>query len=91
MKLWYAGYNRYGINFTFDSDGWKVYAFKTKKQRDMWVDDNSYNSFLGHYVACKLPRQDVDKIMPCGKHCRRLVDWDGHYLNDSNLVYKVSM
>lgn len=41
-KYYYAAYNSYGTSFTYDSPGWTVHAFETKKERDAWVKNDEY-------------------------------------------------
>lgn len=42
-KHYYAGCNSYGTNFTYDSAGWDVHVFESKKERDNWVSEDSYS------------------------------------------------
>lgn len=62
MKRWFAGLNFYGIDLVFeDGQGWHVFAFSTKKERDQWVADNE--EWNGNIVACPLYRRNVQEIM----------------------------
>lgn len=48
-RHYYAGYNKYGTEFSYRSGYWSAYAFDTKKERDEWVKENEYR--LGICVA----------------------------------------
>lgn len=61
-RKFYAGYNSYGTNFTYESDGWSVHVFDNKTDRDAWVD-------AGEYANGNPTRETVDlktakKIQP---------------------------
>ena len=43
-KKWYAGHNDYGKNCTYDSEGWQVFWFDTKAERDEYVSNNGRNA-----------------------------------------------
>lgn len=45
MKRWYAGYCCYGVNTSYDSSCWIVYAYNSKSERDKDV----YDSNLSHF------------------------------------------
>ena len=65
--MFYAGYNRFGINFEFESKGsWQVYAFFTKKERDEWLSEHEYNPDISsNYIACRISYKDMKRILPC--------------------------
>lgn len=41
-RHYYAAYNSYGTNFTYDSPGWTVHVFETKKEREEWLNADTY-------------------------------------------------
>jgi hypothetical protein len=41
-RKFYAAYNGYGTSFTYDSDGWSVHVFRSKAERDAWIDADKY-------------------------------------------------
>ena len=70
--MFYAGYNKFGINFTFDPNYWHCYAFQTKKERDDWVSTHEYNPDINSgYIACAITEKDMRKIVPVHKWQKR--------------------
>ena len=66
--MFYAGYNKFGINFVYSSEYWHCYAFQTKKERDDWVSEHEYNPNINSgYIACSITVKDMEKIVPCNK------------------------
>lgn len=61
-KYYYAGYNGYGTSFTYDSDGWVVHAFGTKKERDDWVKADGYPN--GNPTRESVTAETAHKIAP---------------------------
>jgi hypothetical protein len=65
MKLqgsrhYYAGHNCYGVNNSYDGDGWSAYAFDTRAERDQWLEENEY--WDGRQVAEAITAKDAYKI-----------------------------
>jgi len=40
---WYIEINRYGLEFTYDSKGWAVRVFSSKRERQRWLDRYEYD------------------------------------------------
>jgi hypothetical protein len=61
-KHFYAAYNSYGTNLTFDSPGWSVHTFNSKAKRDAWVDADRYPNSNATREA--ITRKKAKKIRP---------------------------
>ena len=59
-KHYYAGHNSYGINNSYDGNGWTAYAFDTLGERDQWLEENGY--WDGRQVAEKITAREAYKI-----------------------------
>ena len=64
MKYYYAGHSYMGLNYTYDSPCWMVYAFTSKADRDQWVSDNEYSQATGNYVAEAITADTARQIAP---------------------------
>lgn len=42
-RHYYAARCYYGVECSYDGDGWSAYVFDTKKARDEWVEEYEYN------------------------------------------------
>lgn len=51
MKRWYAAYCTYGVDTSYDSDCWIVYAYNSKSKRDKDVYDSNLSHFQ-RYGGC---------------------------------------
>lgn len=61
MKHWYVEYCPYGINISYDSLGgnaFTYYAFKSKKEREEWLDKNEWDDC--NLVARAVSRKTVE-------------------------------
>lgn len=62
MKHFYAAHSSMGLNFTYDSPCWFVYAFNSAQERDTWLAKNQYDG--QKYVAKAVERSEAIKIAP---------------------------
>lgn len=60
-KRYYAAHNPYGVNLTYSSIGWTVYAFSTKAGRDAYLEEHSYNQ-SGNIVSEAIARRDISQV-----------------------------
>lgn len=61
-KYYYAAHSSHGTNFTYDSPVWMVHAFKTKKERDNWVNADDYPN--GNPTRESVTAETAYKIAP---------------------------
>jgi len=61
-RQFYAAYNSYGTNFTYESDGWSVHVFDSKANRDAWVDADEYPN--GNPTRETVDLKTAKKIQP---------------------------
>lgn len=61
---YYAAHSYMGLNYTYDSPCWMVYAFDTPQGRDHWVEKNEYNQDTGNLVAQAVYAKEAYKIAP---------------------------
>jgi hypothetical protein len=60
---YYAAHSYMGLNYTYDSPCWVIYAFDTKSDRDNWVNNHTYND-NGNLVAESVSADVARKIAP---------------------------
>lgn len=72
LKHYYVGINSYGINFTYDCDGWEVLRFHTMSDRETWLETHSRNVDTGNIVAEAITDNVAKRIMN-GR------SWDEYY------------
>jgi len=60
-KYWYVKYNKFGLDLTLGSIGWRVYRFASKRERDNWLCDNDYNGC--NHVAAFCKAADVPQFL----------------------------
>ena len=60
-KHFYAGHNSYGVDNSYDGDGWSAYAFDTRAERDQWLEENEY--WGGRQVAEAITARDAYRIV----------------------------
>ena len=60
-KNYYVGYSYMGLNFSYDSECWRVYAFTSKKARDNYIQQNSYDG--RQLIAKAITRKTAEKIL----------------------------
>lgn len=65
-RTYYAGYSYMGVEYTYDSPCWTVYAFTTAARRNAWVCANEYND-QGNRVAEVITRRQAVRI--AGREC----------------------
>jgi hypothetical protein len=80
-KYFFAAHSHIGLNYTYDSPCWLVYAFGTKQERDAWVTSHEYEN--GNRVAQSVTKREAIKIAPelyqffCDnrniEHCNRVI------------------
>ncbi len=63
-KHYYAAHSYMGLNYTYDSPCWTLYAFDSAAERDAWVEDNEYSQDTGNYVAEPVTSETARKICP---------------------------
>lgn len=61
-KHFYAAHSYMGIEYTYDSPCWSLYAFDSKKERDEWMRENKYAN--GNIVAEEVSIKTARKICP---------------------------
>ena len=92
--LWYAGYSYMGINFTYDSPCWRVAVFRSKKERDKWVERNRYSQDTGNIVAEVITAKTAMKIAgyPAIKELREMEwgDWNSLGTTRTNFFFPTS-
>lgn len=60
-KTYYVGHSYMGTEFSYTSACWRVYAFDSKRARDVYLADNSYNN--GQRVFEAITRKTAEKIL----------------------------
>ena len=60
-KHYYAGYSYMGVNMTYDSPCWTLYAFDSKEERNEWISENEYDN--GNIKAESVTRREAERIM----------------------------
>lgn len=63
MKFYYAHYSTYGIHTTWASDGkitGDVFAFESKKERDMFVEQHEMDRRYSRIVCRSITRKEVE-------------------------------
>ena len=71
-RRFYAAYNPYGVHLTYNSIGWSVYAFSSKKGRDAYVEENRYNR-NGNIVCEEIAKKDIKDITD-GRYILKFLD-----------------
>jgi len=61
-KCFFAAHSHMGIEYTYDSPCWLVYAFGTKQEPDAWVTSHEYEN--GNRVAQVVTKREAIKIAP---------------------------
>lgn len=78
-RHFYVAHSYMGINFTYDSPCWMIYAFDTKKQRDEWYNQNKYSdqgNVVAKVVSGSLARHiapDLRKMTPDAHEIWRVI------------------
>jgi len=75
-RKYYAAYNSYGIELSYQSIGWSFLAFESKAARDAYVEDHCYNS-SGNIVCEPISRKDI----PTNSHSAIIKEPDVQYPN----------
>lgn len=55
--MFYAGFNRHGAETSYRDRHWWFYAFKTRRERDLFITAN--NAASGKYIACAITRDEL--------------------------------
>ena len=76
-KQYYVGHSYMGINYTYDSECWRVYAFDSKKARDEYLDNNEYDG--SQYVAESITRKTAEKILGHSMDQAKVFEDNGYY------------
>jgi len=63
-RHYYAAHSYMGLNYTYDSPCWVLYAFDTRQERDQWVRENEYCQDTGNYVAEAVTARVAAQIAP---------------------------
>jgi len=63
-RHYYAAHSYMGLNYTYDSPCWVVYAFDTLQERDQWVREHEYSQDTGNYVAKAVSARVALQIAP---------------------------
>lgn len=66
-KYCYAAESYMGLNYTYDSPCWSLYAFPSRDARERWLRRHSYND-QGNLVAEGVSRRVALKIWPALRH-----------------------
>ena len=77
-KHFYAAHSYMGVNFTYDSPCWSLYAFDSAKERDEWVSDHKYND-QGSIVAEAVTSTTARKISTWLNKCTPHDNQTGYY------------
>lgn len=80
IKKFYAQYCPYGIGVSYASlnrNAYEFYAFNTREERDLWVEENEFNG--RHYVASAVTRRIVEQVM--GRYFKVVTNLYGDGLN----------
>ena len=59
-RKYYVGVSYMGVDFTYDSQCWKAFAFSSKAGRDKWLGENEYEN--GKLVAEAISRKNAIRI-----------------------------
>jgi hypothetical protein len=78
-KHFYAAHSYMGLNYTYDSPCWSLFAFDVQKERDKWVKDNEYSQDAGNYVATAVNSETARKICPWLRKCNPHDNQTGYY------------
>ena len=62
-KHYYAADSYMGLNYTYDSPCWSLYAFDSDKERSEWLEEHAYND-QGNLVAEAVDSDTARKISP---------------------------
>lgn len=60
-RHFYAAYTPYGTQFTYETGGYTVFRFRTKAERDAWVDADDYHGGNPHREA--ISRKTAQRIV----------------------------
>jgi len=72
VRHFYAEKNPYGVNLSYASIGWQVLRFKSKKERDDYVDENKWQGC--NQVVAKCSAKTAMKII--GTKDKSRIIWD---------------
>ena len=61
MRNFYVKYNQFGTNFTPNSIGWEILIFRSRKERDAWLDENYHDG--NNRVATAVLAKNVNKYI----------------------------
>lgn len=67
-RHFYVAVNRFGLNLSFESIGWEVLRFDSKKERNQYLEENGHDG--NQYVAMTLKAKNLYKIFGidfCGR------------------------
>lgn len=74
-RHFYAAYTPYSTQFTYETGGYTVLRFRTKAERDAWVDADDYHGGNPHREA--ISRKTAQRIV--GKYVVAIPVEDGKY------------
>lgn len=60
-RYYYAEHNPYGVNLTYDSIGWTIYRFSSKRDRDTYVDENKWDGC--NQINARIRAKNINKIL----------------------------
>lgn len=76
-RHFYAAHSYMGINYTYDSPCWSLYAFDSAGERDDWLKENKYSN--GNLVAEAVDISTARKICPWLRKCNPHDNPTGYY------------
>lgn len=76
-RHYYAAHSYMGLNYTYDSPCWSLYAFDSAAERDAWLADNEYSN--GNLVAEAVTVKTARKISPWLRKCDPHDNQTGYY------------
>ena len=77
-KHFYAAHSYMGVNYTYGSPCWSLFAFDSAKERDTWVAEYKYND-QGNIVAMAVTAKTARKISPWLNKCNPHDNPTGYY------------
>ena len=78
-RHYYAAHSYMGLNYTYNSPCWTLYAFDSVQERGAWVKDNEYSQDTGNYVAESVSNSTARKICPWLNRCNVHDSPNGYY------------
>ena len=70
-RKYYAGYNSYGIDVSYHSDGWSAHVFDSKRERDEWVKNTNNSEVITRKEMLKIvgnPTEHMGLIYNTSNH-----------------------